>query len=66
MNLLHFQFLVLMIAGWVSRSQHDVIAYLQAENRVLREQLNGRRLLFTEVSVDDWRTTPGSLAGNGS
>jgi len=27
------RFLVLMIAGWMNRSQRDVIAYLQEENR---------------------------------
>ena len=48
MNPLHIQFLVLTFAGWVNRSQQDVIDYLQAENRVLREQLNGKRLLFTD------------------
>ena len=48
MNPLHVQFLMLMFAGWVNRSQQDVIDYLQAENRVLREQLNGKRLLFTD------------------
>ena len=39
---------MLMFAGWVNRSQQDVIDYLQAENRVLREQINDRRLLFTD------------------
>ncbi len=48
MNTLHLQFLVLIIAGWVNRSQQDVIEYLQAENRVLREQLGDGRLLFTD------------------
>ena len=48
MNPLHVQFLMLMFAGWVNRSQQDVIDYLQAENRVLREQLGGKRLLFTD------------------
>ena len=48
MNPLHVQFLVLMFAGWVNRSQQDVIDYLQVENRVLREQLNKKRLLLTD------------------
>ena len=39
---------MLILAGWVNRSQQDVIEYLQEENRVLREQLGGRRLLFTD------------------
>ena len=48
MNSLQVQFLMLIFAGWVNRSQQDVIEYLQEENRVLREQLGGRRLLFTD------------------
>ena len=48
MNALHAQFLMLMFAGWVNRCQQDVIVYLQAENRVLREQLGEKRLLFTD------------------
>ncbi len=39
---------MMIFAGWVNRSQQDVIEYLQAENRVLREQLGDGRLLFTE------------------
>ncbi len=48
MNTLQLQFLMLIFAGWVSRSQQDVIEYLQEENHVLREQLGGKRLLFTD------------------
>ncbi len=48
MNSLHLQLLVLIIAGWVNRTQQDVIEYLQAENRVLREQLGDVRLLLTD------------------
>ncbi len=33
------QFLILTAAGWLSRHQQAVLAYLQAENAVLREQL---------------------------
>jgi putative transposase len=43
------QFLLLTLAGWVSRRQQDVIAYLQEENRILREQLEGRRLRLTDT-----------------
>ncbi len=39
---------MMIFAGWVNRSQQDVIEYLQAENRVLREQLGDERLLFTD------------------
>ena len=48
MNSLHVQFLMLMFAGWVNRSQQQVIEYLQAENRVLREQVGRDRILFTD------------------
>ena len=48
MNPLHVQFLMLMFAGWVNRSQQQVIEYLQAENRVLREQIGRDRILFTD------------------
>jgi hypothetical protein len=34
------QFLLAAMAGWVNRSQQDVIDYLQAENRILREHLS--------------------------
>lgn len=37
------------MAGWVNRSQQDVIEYLQVENRILREQLGGRRLRLSDI-----------------
>ena len=49
MNTLQLQFLMLIFAGWVNRSQQDVIEYLQEENRIFREQLAGRRLRFTDA-----------------
>ncbi len=49
MNTLQLQFLMLIFAGWVNRGQQDVIEYLQEENRVLREQLGGKRMLFTDA-----------------
>jgi len=48
MNTLPIQFLMLLFAGWVSRRQQDLIDYLEEENRVLREQLGGKRLLLTD------------------
>jgi putative transposase len=42
------RFLVVFFAGWVNRQQRDVIEYLREENRVLREQLVGRRLQLTD------------------
>jgi len=43
-----WQFLVLALAGWMNQQQQDVVEYLQEENRVLREQLKGKRLRFTD------------------
>jgi putative transposase len=44
-----FQFLVFLLAGWIHRRQQLAIAYLQAENRVLRQRLGTPRLRFTEA-----------------
>ncbi len=41
--------LLLTFAGWVNRQQQQqVLEYLVEENRVLKEQLNGRRLRLTD------------------
>ena len=45
---LHVHFLMLMFAGWINRSQQEVIEYLQAEIRVLREQVGRDCILFTD------------------
>jgi hypothetical protein len=42
------RFLVLWTAGWIHSRQLEVIDFLREENRVLREQLGGRRLRFTD------------------
>mgnify|MGYP000394865716 CR=1 FL=1 len=42
------QFLILVIAGWIDRSQQNVIEYLQEENRILREKLAEKRPSFTD------------------
>jgi hypothetical protein len=38
------RFLVVALAGWINEQQRDLISYLQAENRVLHEQLGRERL----------------------
>ena len=43
------QFLLMVVAGWMHRQQAAVIEYLIAENRLLREQLGGRRIMFTDA-----------------
>ncbi len=40
--------MLISLAGWLNQQQQDVIDYLQEENRVLREQLKGRRLRFDD------------------
>jgi putative transposase len=48
MSVAPLQFLLLVFAGWVNRRQLETVEFLQEENRVLREQLGGRRLRFTD------------------
>lgn len=36
------------IAGWANQRQEDALEYLKEENRVLREQLGGKRARFTD------------------
>ena len=43
-----FQFVVIVLAGWMNQRQQNVIEYLREENRVLREQLGDRRLRFSD------------------
>jgi hypothetical protein len=39
----HLQLVMLVVAGWVSRHQQDVIDYLTEERRVLQAQRKGKR-----------------------
>jgi hypothetical protein len=48
MSVQPLQFLLLVFAGWVNRKQLEVIDSLKEENRVLRQQLDGRRPRFTD------------------
>ena len=58
-SILHpWQRLLVGGAGWISRQQLDVIAYLKEENRILREQMGKRRFRFT----DDQRRSPAAKA----
>ena len=43
-----FRFLLIAVAGWMNQHQLHVIDYLRQENRVLREQLGGRRLRLSD------------------
>jgi hypothetical protein len=42
-------YLVLIVSGWVYRRQLVVIEFLQAENRLLKERLSGKRIRFTDA-----------------
>jgi hypothetical protein len=41
-------FLLMAVSGWVHRQQLLVIEFLQAENRMLKERLRGKRIRFTD------------------
>lgn len=43
-----FRFLLIAVAGWMNEQQQQAIEYLREENKVLREQLGGRRLRLTD------------------
>ena len=42
-------FFLMVVSGWVHRHQLTVIEFLQAENRLLKAKLGGRRLRFTDA-----------------
>ena len=43
-----FRFVLLAVSGWMNQRQLQVIDYLREENRVLREQLRGKRLRLND------------------
>jgi putative transposase len=43
-----FRFVLIAVAGWMNKRQLQIIDYLREENRVLREQLGGRRLQLND------------------
>jgi putative transposase len=42
-------FLLMIVSGWVHRHQLLVIEFLQAENRLLKQRLRGKRIRFTDA-----------------
>jgi hypothetical protein len=42
-------FLFALVSGWVHRHQLIVIEFLQAENRMLKDRLRGKRIRFTDA-----------------
>jgi hypothetical protein len=49
MESLPLHFLLLTVAGWMTRDQQKVIEYLISENTVLREQLGSKRIRYTDA-----------------
>jgi putative transposase len=48
-SVLHpWQLLLLILAGWINHREQEVIEYLRAENRVLREKLGKKRILLND------------------
>ena len=43
-----FRSLLISLAGWMNQRQQDALDYRQEENRVLREQLGGKRLRLSD------------------
>jgi putative transposase len=43
-----FRFVLIAVAGWMNQHQLHIIDYLREENRVLREQLGGRRMRLND------------------
>jgi hypothetical protein len=43
-----FQFVLIAVGGWMNQRQLQMIDYLREENRVLREQLRGRRVRLND------------------
>jgi len=43
-----FRFVLIAVAGWMNQRQLQIIYYLREENRVLREQLGGRRVRLND------------------
>jgi putative transposase len=43
-----WQLLLLTPAGWINHREQEVIEYLRAENRVLREKLGKKRILLSD------------------
>ena len=43
-----WQFLILILAGWINTGQQEAIDYLLTKNRVLREKLGKKRILLND------------------
>lgn len=43
-----WQFLLVILAGWINQQQQEVIDYLRTENQVLKEKLGKKRILLND------------------
>ena len=43
-----WQFLLLILAGWINRQQQEIIEYLRTENRILREAHGRKRIRLND------------------
>jgi hypothetical protein len=59
-----WHFLLVALAGFINRQQQDLIAYLQEENRVLREKLGGKRVLLNVAQKRRLATAAAKLGRN--
>ena len=41
-------FFMVGLAGWMNRRQQEIIEYLRAENRILREKLGHKRIILND------------------
>ena len=46
LQIMAFRFILIALSGWMNDRQSLLIDYLREENRVLREQLGGKRIAF--------------------
>ena len=43
-----WQVLLVILAGWINKHQRDVIEFLLVENRILREEIDKKRILLND------------------
>jgi hypothetical protein len=66
-----WQFLLVILAGWVNEQQQQVIDYLRTENQLLKEKRGKKRILLSDdqrrrLAVDGRRSVDRVFAGRSS